>query len=47
MSEIEKQKPQQVELDIKCMQILRAFVHNVERQMPDDWQSQDEGKHIR
>jgi hypothetical protein len=25
------------ELNIKCLQILRAMVHNEERRLPDDW----------
>lgn len=27
----------QQELDIKCMQILRALVHHEERKLPEDW----------
>ncbi|KAK3085572.1 hypothetical protein FSP39_005468 [Pinctada imbricata] len=27
----------QEDLDIKCLQILRALVHNEERRLPDDW----------
>lgn len=25
------------DLDIKCMQILRAIIHNEERKLPEDW----------
>lgn len=27
----------QEDLDIKCLQLLRAMVHNEERKLPDDW----------
>ena len=26
------------ELNIKCLQILRAIIHNEERKLPEDWQ---------
>ena len=27
------------ELNIKCLQILRAIIHNEERKLPEDWQT--------
>jgi hypothetical protein len=27
----------QEDLDIKCLQLLRAVVHNEERKLPEDW----------
>jgi len=29
---------EQEELDIRCLQLLRATIHNEERKLPDDWE---------
>ena len=33
----EKARLELDELNIKCLQILRAIIHNEERKMPEDW----------
>lgn len=33
----EAQRIEQEELDIRCLQLLRAVIHNEERKLPDDW----------
>lgn len=30
-------RKEQEKLDIRCLQILRAIIHNEERQLPADW----------
>ena len=35
LKDIERNQPEQVELDIKCLQILRAMIHNKERLLPE------------
>ena len=37
LTETERSHPNQVELDVKCMQVLRAIIHNEERKLPEDW----------
>lgn len=37
----------QEELDVKCLQILRALIHNEERRLPDDWESRTAEKKIK
>ena len=37
----------QEDLDIKCLQILRALVHNEERKLPDDWATQTAENNIK
>ncbi len=37
LSTLEISNPNQVELDVKCLQILRALVHNEERRLPENW----------
>ncbi|CAH1798712.1 unnamed protein product [Owenia fusiformis] len=34
----ESQRRDQEELDIKCLQLLRAMIHNEERKLPEDWE---------
>lgn len=29
---------EQEELDIRCLQLLRAIIHNEERKLPEDWE---------
>ena len=29
---------EQEELDIRCLQLLRAAIHNEERRLPEDWE---------
>jgi len=29
---------EQEELDIRCLQLLRATIHNEERKLPEDWE---------
>lgn len=33
----EAQRIEQEELDIRCLQLLRAVIHNEERKLPEDW----------
>ena len=35
---LESQKIEQEELDIRCLQLLRALIHNEERRLPEDWE---------
>ena len=35
----EKERLQQERLDIKCLQLLRAMVHNEIVKLPDDWEN--------
>lgn len=32
------QRLEQDALDIRCLQLLRAIIHNEERKLPDDWE---------
>ena len=34
----EAQRQEQEELDIRCLQLLRALIHNEERRLPEDWE---------
>ena len=34
----EQKRLEQQELDIRCLQLLRAVIHNEERRLPDDWE---------
>ena len=34
----EAQRIEQEELDIRCLQLLRAVIHNEERRLPEDWE---------
>ncbi len=34
----ESQRIEQEELDIRCLQLLRAVIHNEERKLPEDWE---------
>jgi hypothetical protein len=34
----EAQRLEQEELDIRCLQLLRAVIHNEERKLPEDWE---------
>lgn len=37
----------QEDLDVKCLQILRALIHNEERRLPEDWESRTAEKKIK
>lgn len=37
MSEAKQQELD--DLNIKCLQLLRALIHNEERKLPDDWET--------
>jgi inositol 1,4,5-triphosphate receptor type 1 len=39
----EKDRLNQEELDIKCLQLLRAIIHNEIVKLPDDWESDLKG----
>ncbi|XP_077987360.1 inositol 1,4,5-trisphosphate-gated calcium channel ITPR1-like [Glandiceps talaboti] len=41
----ERERLQQEALDVKCLQLLRALIHNEERQLPEDWASDPIKKH--
>ena len=30
-------QPTHADLDVRCLQVLRAIVHNEERKLPEDW----------
>ena len=34
----ESARIEQEELDIRCLQLLRAVIHNEERKLPEDWE---------
>ncbi len=34
----DSQRIEQEELDIRCLQLLRAVIHNEERKLPEDWE---------
>ena len=34
----EAARQEQEELDIRCLQLLRAVIHNEERRLPEDWE---------
>ena len=34
----EARRLEQEELDIRCLQLLRAVIHNEERRLPEDWE---------
>ena len=34
----EEEKIEQLELDIKCLQLLRGLIHNEIVKLPDDWE---------
>jgi len=34
----ESARLEQEELDIRCLQLLRATIHNEERKLPEDWE---------
>ncbi|OWF52185.1 Inositol 1,4,5-trisphosphate receptor type 3 [Mizuhopecten yessoensis] len=38
----EKQKLEQVELDVKCLQLLRGLIHNEMISLPEDWEGQSQ-----
>ncbi len=42
MSSYKKSDPNQVEIDIKCLKILRTLIHNEERKLPDKWEEMGE-----
>ncbi len=37
LSSYKKSDPAQVELDVRCLQVLRALIHNKERKLPEEW----------
>ena len=34
----EAERMEQEELDIRCLQLIRAALHNEERKLPEDWE---------
>ena len=34
----ESKRLEQEELDIRCLQLLRAIIHNEERKLPQNWE---------
>ena len=38
LSLTESARIEQEELDIRCLQLLRAIIHNEERKLPEDWE---------
>lgn len=36
----EKEKLDQIELDVKCLQLLRALIYNEIVKLPEDWESE-------
>ena len=34
----EAERIEQEELDIRCLQLIRATIHNEERKLPEDWE---------
>ena len=40
LGDSERNHPHQVALDLKCIQVLRAMIHNEERKLPADWEKQ-------
>ncbi|XP_074663089.1 inositol 1,4,5-trisphosphate-gated calcium channel ITPR3-like [Tubulanus polymorphus] len=38
---------EQEELDIRCLQLLRAMIHNEERKLPEDWENRTAERKIR
>ena len=45
----EAERMEQEELDIRCLQLIRATIHNEERKLPEDWEEdpQDHKKWVK
>ena len=45
----EAERMEQEELDIRCLQLIRATIHNEERKLPEDWEEdpQDHKKSVK